>query len=75
MDTFDLEGHEFIALNDLLKVVGLCASGGMAKSVIADGRVKVDGKLELRKRCKIRSGQVVEFGSSKILVNSSCHTP
>ncbi len=68
METFDLEGHEYIALNDLLKVVGLCASGGMAKSVIADGLVKVDGEVELRKRCKIRSGQIIEFSDNKIVI-------
>jgi len=68
METFDLEGHEYIALNDLLKVEGLCASGGMAKSVIAEGLVKVDGEVELRKRCKIRSGQVIEFSDNKIII-------
>lgn len=68
METFDLEGHEYIALNDLLKVEGLCASGGMAKSVIADGLVKVDGEVELRKRCKLRSGQVIEFSDNKIII-------
>ena len=69
METFDLEGHDYIALNDLLKVEGLCASGGMAKSVIADGLVQVDGEVELRKRCKIRRGQVVEFSGNKIVIN------
>jgi len=68
METFDLEGHEYIALNDLLKVEGLCASGGAAKSVIADGLVKVDGEVELRKRCKIRSGQIIEFSDNKIVI-------
>jgi len=68
MKEFALRGHEYIALNDLLKLEGLCDSGGMAKSVIADGLVTVDGEVELRKRCKIRSGQVVEFAGSKIVI-------
>jgi ribosome-associated protein len=68
MEEFELEGHEFIELNHLLKVTGLCASGGMAKAFIAEGRVKVDGNVELRKRCKIRSGQVVEFEGHRIVV-------
>jgi ribosome-associated protein len=68
MEEFKLEGHEFIELNHLLKVMGLCASGGMAKAFIAEGRVKVDGNVELRKRCKIRSGQVVEFEGRYIFV-------
>jgi len=68
MEEFELEGREFIELNNLLKVVGLCASGGMAKAVIAEGSVKVDGNVELRKRCKIRSGQTVEFEGRQITV-------
>lgn len=59
MEEFHLEGREFIELNNLLKIKGLCDTGGMAKAVVAEGKVKVDGKIELRKRCKIRTGQVV----------------
>jgi len=61
METFELEDREYIELNNLLKITGLCESGGRAKVLIADGQVTVDGKTELRKRCKIRTGQVVEF--------------
>ena len=68
MEEFSLEGREFIELCDLLKIKGLCASGGMAKIVISEGLVMVDGKVELRKRCKIRAGQVVEFDGHKIAV-------
>ena len=52
----------------LLKVMQLCDSGGRAKMVIADGDVRVDGAVELRKRCKIRKGQLVEFEGQSILV-------
>jgi len=68
MEEFSLEGREFIELNNLLKIKGLCASGGMAKVAIADGLVKVDGNVELRKRYKIRAGQVVEFDGHTITV-------
>ncbi len=68
MEEFTLGSNEFIELNSLLKVIGLCDSGGMAKTVIAEGRVKVDGNVELRKRCKIRKGQIVEFEGHKIIV-------
>lgn len=71
MAEFALEGHEYIALNDLLKVEGLCDSGGMAKSVIAEGQVTVDGAIEQRKRCKIRNGQVVEFAGHQIIIKAS----
>ncbi|OGV70776.1 MAG: RNA-binding protein [Lentisphaerae bacterium RIFOXYA12_FULL_48_11] len=68
MEEFRLENREFIELNDLLKIKGLCASGGIAKAVIAAGLVKVNGNVELRKRCKIRQGQVVEFKGHGITV-------
>jgi ribosome-associated protein len=68
MDEFKLEGQEYIELNKLLKSMGLIESGGMAKIVIAEGRVLVDGTVETRRRCKIRSGQKVEFEGSAIVV-------
>jgi len=60
MQEFELDGHEYIELCNLLKLTGITGSGGMAKMLIADGQVLVDGEVELRKRCKIRSGQVIE---------------
>ncbi|MBA4371977.1 MAG: RNA-binding protein [Thermodesulfovibrio sp.] len=68
MEEFRLEQHEFIELHSLLKVMQLCNSGGQAKMAVADGAVLVDGAVELRKRCKIRKGQVVEFDRQRILV-------
>jgi ribosome-associated protein len=68
MDEFKLEGQEYIELNNLLKIMGLIDSGGMAKIVIAEGRVKVDGMIEQRRRCKIRTGQKVEFEGRTIVV-------
>jgi ribosome-associated protein len=68
MVDFKLEGKEFIELDNLLKVTGLCDSGGMAKTVIAKGCVTVDGHVELRRRCKLRAGQVVEFEGRTIVV-------
>jgi len=65
--TFAIEG-ESIELIKLLKVTGLCSTGGMAKIVTAEGRVKVDNHTEVRKRCKIRKGQVVEFDGHIIKV-------
>lgn len=59
---------EYIELNQLLKVVGLCDSGGAGKQLVASGAVKVDGKQELRKTCKIRAGQVVSLGDVRITV-------
>jgi len=59
MEKFKLEKNEFIELSDLTKLTGMCESGGMAKTMITESRVMVDGKIELRRRCKIRAGQIV----------------
>jgi ribosome-associated protein len=64
---FTLTG-EFVELNQLLKLVGLCDSGGAGKMLVAAGGVSVDGKVELRKTCKIRAGQVVTLGDVRISV-------
>jgi ribosome-associated protein len=64
---FELAG-EFVELNQLLKLVGLVDSGGAGKNMVATGVVKVDGKRELRKTAKIRSGQVVKVGDIQIEV-------
>ena len=68
MMEFDLAGHAYIELHSLLKATGLCASGGVAKRLIAEGLVHVDGKVETRKRSKIRAGQVVDFDERQICV-------
>lgn len=66
-ETFQLSG-EYIALCDLLKVCGVCDTGGAAKHFIAEGEVCVDGQQELRKTCKIRAGQVVSGDGFEIRV-------
>ncbi len=64
---FKLNG-EFVDLNQLLKVVGVCDSGGAGKALVAEGVVSVDGHVELRKTCKIRAGSVVTLGDVRITV-------
>jgi ribosome-associated protein len=64
---FKLTG-EYIELCSLLKAVNLVMSGGEGKEVVAQGLVTVNGELELRKRCKIRPGQIVEFAGNTIAV-------
>ncbi|CAN7518988.1 RNA-binding S4 domain-containing protein [Massilia sp. LjRoot122] len=64
---FDLTS-EFVELNQLLKLVGLVDSGGAGKNMVASGVVSVDGKQELRKTAKIRSGQTVSLGDLQIRV-------
>ena len=62
---FKIDGT-YIELIKLLKATGLCGTGGVAKMVVEDGLVTVDGEVELRKRCKIKSGQTVQFDGTVI---------
>src|SRR5688572_22659056 len=64
---FDLE-RDHVELNQLLKLVGLCDSGGAGKHLVASGAVRVDGSVELRKTCKIHAGQVVSLDGVRIEV-------
>ena len=64
---FRLTG-DYIALDNLLKLTGTAPSGGAAKALAADGAVRIDGKIELRKTCKIRAGQLVQTGVARIRV-------
>ena len=66
---FDLRG-DYITLDALLKATGLAPSGGIAKMMVADGLVQVDGRDELRKTCKIHAGQVVSLAGARIKVNA-----
>jgi ribosome-associated protein len=63
----ELEG-DYVELNMLLKLVGLCDSGGAGKAIVATGAVAVDGKIELRKTCKIHAGQVATIDDVEIHV-------
>lgn len=64
---FELD-RDHVELNQLLKLVGVCDSGGAGKALVASGAVSVDGVVELRKTAKIRAGQRVRVGGVDIVV-------
>lgn len=68
MKEFDLEGHEYIALNQLLKMMGLVETGGEANIRVDDGEVKVNDVIELQRRKKLRSGDKVDFKAQTIII-------
>jgi ribosome-associated protein len=61
----------FVSLCDLLKLTGVADSGGHGKALVASGAVSVDGHAESRKTAKIRAGQVVECGDTRIVVSAA----
>ena len=64
---YELTG-DYIELKNLLKLMGVCESGGGAKQLIASGGVLVDGEVELRKGRKVLPGQCVLTGQARITV-------
>lgn len=52
---------EFIKLDSLLKLSGIIDSGGLAKELIQDGQVMVNGEICLQRGKKIRSKDKVQF--------------
>ncbi|MBQ2853394.1 MAG: RNA-binding S4 domain-containing protein [Bacteroidales bacterium] len=55
------DGDNFIPLISLLKAVGIAESGSMAQDVVTAGLIRRNGEIELRKRAKIISGDIIEF--------------
>ena len=62
---------DYVELNQLLKLVGICDSGGAGKMLVASGVVSVDGQVELRKTCKVRATQVVTLQGVRIYVRAA----
>lgn len=65
---------EPVELYKILKFEGLASSGGEAKLVIEQGQVIVNGIVETRKRKKIVSGDIIEFGPDKISIKLTGNT-
>ncbi|DAB31092.1 MAG TPA: RNA-binding protein [Sulfurimonas sp. UBA12504] len=62
---------EYIELFKLLKVLDLVDSGAQAKYIVADGHVKRNGVVEVRKRAKIVAGDIIEVADATIEVIAS----
>lgn len=60
------ESQEFIPLINLLQIMNIAQSGGHAKIMVSEGKVSVNGSIELRKRNKLRKGDLVELDDFEI---------
>ena len=65
---FQLNGQEYIQLNDLLKHLGIVGTGGEAKIRILEGEVFLNGEVCNVIRKKLRDGDLVQIGDLEILV-------
>ena len=62
---------EYIKLDALLKYAALLASGGEAKTVVAEGLVKVNGEVCTMRGKKIRPGDIVQFDTFRLEVTQT----
>ena len=68
MIEFNLNGREYIQMNDLLKVNDMVSTGGEAKIRILAGEAFYNNEREYQIRKKVRSGDVVKFDGKEITV-------
>ena len=61
-------GKQPINLTQVLKLAGCAQSGGEAKALIAEGLVRVNGEVELRKRRQMKAGDKVELEAGPTIV-------
>lgn len=59
---------EFIKLQDLLKLGGAVDTGGMAKVLIQNGEVKVNGEVCTMRGKKMRAGDIAELDNLTLIV-------
>ena len=62
---------EFIKLDSFLKFAAAAEPGGMAKEMIADGIVKVNGEVCLMRGKKLRPGDRVEVEGMAFMVTGA----
>ncbi len=60
--------EEFIKLGQALKAAGLVDSGAGAKDEILDGKVKVNGVVEVQRGKKLHDGDLVDYNGEQIKI-------
>ena len=60
--------EEYIKLGQALKAAGLVSSGIVAKEVIMDGLVKVNGEVDTRRGKKLYDGDTVSYDGEDIKI-------
>ena len=59
---------EFIKLESFLKLTNLCESGGLAKTMIKEGMVTVNGEVETRRGRKLYKGDKISFEGNEFII-------
>ncbi len=64
------ETDEFIKLGQAIKAAGFVDSGVIAKLVIQDGLVKVNGVVEIQRGKKLYGGEIVSFEGEELRIEA-----
>ncbi len=67
METIHLK-DDYIKLGQALKAAGFVESGADAKFAVQDGKVKVNGRVELQRGKKLTAGDLVEFHGKTVKI-------
>jgi ribosome-associated protein len=59
---------EYIKLDQLLKFAGLTDTGGLAKEIIQEGLVKVNGEVCTMRGKKVRTGDTITVEGYRVTV-------
>ena len=59
---------ESIRLGQLLKLAGVVDDGAMARMVIENAEVTVDGQVVVRRGTQVRPGQTVTYAGESLIV-------
>ena len=61
---------DMIRLGQFLKMADLAETGGEAKQIVQQGRVKVNGEVETRRGRQLHAGDVVELDGRVLEINT-----
>ena len=60
--------EDFIKLDSAMKLAAFAVTGGYAKILILDGKVKVNGEVCIMRGKKLRKGDKVEFENNGFVI-------
>ncbi|MGE4341642.1 MAG: RNA-binding S4 domain-containing protein [Bacilli bacterium] len=64
---------DYITLGQALKKHDLADTGGMAKTLIINGEVFVDGVIDTRRGRKLYGGEIIRVGDREVSVEHGHH--
>lgn len=66
---------DYITLGQALKKFDLAETGGIAKALIINGEVFVDGVIDTRRGRKLYGGEVIKVGDREVRVEHGHNQP